>query len=93
MICMVYPRQVLNRLKWTPGESLADATIWYLHRGAPGDVVKISGDKVRSLGRSFFDTDEATIPYHRILRIDYRGETIFEKRSHSKLPGKRARSR
>jgi len=52
-----------------------------LHRGAPGDVLKITGDKIRRMGRGFFDTDEATIPYHRILKIEYRGRIIFEKRS------------
>jgi uncharacterized protein (UPF0248 family) len=76
---MVYPRQVLNRLRWTEGESLKDAVIWYVHRGAPGDVLRIAGQEIRSLGRGFFETNEATIPYHRILRIDSNGKTLFEK--------------
>jgi uncharacterized protein (UPF0248 family) len=76
---MVYPREVLNRLRWTDGESLERAIVWYVHRGAPGNVKKISGTSIISLGRGFFDTDEATIPYHRILRIDYNGKTVFEK--------------
>jgi len=76
---MVYPREVLNRIRWTEGESLGDATIWYVHRGAPGDYLKISGRVIRSLGRGFFEMDDASIPYHRILRIDYRGEILFEK--------------
>jgi uncharacterized protein (UPF0248 family) len=76
---MVYPREVLNKLKWTEGCSLDDAIIWYIHRGAPKDVMRIGGNKITNLGRGFFDTDDATIPYHRILRIDHRGETLFEK--------------
>ena len=76
---MVFPREVLNRLRWTEGESLDDAVIWYVHRGAPGDNLRISGRSVRSLGRVFFETADASIPYHRVLRIDYRGETLFEK--------------
>ena len=76
---MVFPREVLSRLKWTDGESLDDAVIWYVHRGAPGDNLRISGRSVRSLGRVFFETADASIPYHRVLRIDYRGETLFEK--------------
>lgn len=76
---MVYPREVLNRLKWTEGEDLDEAVITYVHRGAPGDVMAISGSRVRSLDRMFFETDEASIPYHRILRIVYRGELLFEK--------------
>jgi uncharacterized protein (UPF0248 family) len=81
---MVYPRDVLTRLRWKEGESLAEATIWYVHRGAPDDVLKISGKDITSLGRGFFDTIDATIPYHRILRIDYRGETIFLRKEGAK---------
>ena len=81
---MVFPRDVLNRLMWTEGESLAEAVIWYVHRGAPGDSLRIGGGAIRSLGRLFFETDEACIPYHRVLRIDYRGRTLFEKDERAK---------
>jgi hypothetical protein len=81
---VVYPRQVLNRLRWTEGESLDDAVIWYTHRGAPGDVLKITGRDIKALGRGFFDTEEASIPYHRILRIDSKGRTLFEKDDRAK---------
>lgn len=83
---MVYPREVLNRLKWAEGESLEDAVIWYIHRGAPGDKIMIKGGSVKSLGSMFFETEEASIPYHRILRIDYRGEILFEKSSNVDAP-------
>jgi len=76
---MVYPREVLNRLRWKEGESLADSVIWYVHRGVPGDIKKINGSSIVSLGKGFFETDEATIPYHRIVRIDSRGKTLFVK--------------
>ena len=81
---MVYPREVLNRLRWTEGESLREAVVWYVHRGAPGNARKIAGASIISLGRGFFDTDEATIPYHRILRIDYNGRILFEKDERAK---------
>ncbi|MCJ7463730.1 MAG: DUF504 domain-containing protein [Thermoplasmata archaeon] len=81
---MVYPRDVLNRLRWTKGESLREAIVWYVHRGVPGNVKKIAGASIISLGRGFFDTDEATIPYHRILRIDYNGRILFEKDERAK---------
>jgi uncharacterized protein len=81
---MVYPREVLNRLRWKDGESLTEAVIWYVHRGAPGDVLKITGKDITSLGRGFFDTADATIPYHRILRIDYLGETLFLRKESAK---------
>ncbi|OGS45195.1 MAG: hypothetical protein A3K76_07030 [Euryarchaeota archaeon RBG_13_57_23] len=76
---MVYPREVLNKLKWTDGESLDDATIWYIHRGAPGDIMVISGRRIRNLAPGFFEVDDAMIPYHRILRIEYQGEVVFDK--------------
>ena len=81
---MVYPREVLNRLKWTEGESLDEAVVWYIHRGAPGDNMRISGASIRSLGKGFFEKGEASIPYHRILRIDYRGKTLLEKDSRAR---------
>jgi uncharacterized protein (UPF0248 family) len=80
---MVYPRELLNRLKWTKGESLDEATVWYVHRGAPGDRLSITGDRISSMDRGFFETDEAIIPYHRILRIEYRGKVIFDKEKES----------
>jgi len=81
---MVYPREVLNKLKWNDGESLDGAMIWYVHRGAPGDMMRISGRQIRNLGASFFETDDATIPYHRIVRIEYQGEIVFDKEQESK---------
>ena len=33
---MVFPREVLNRLKLSEERSLDDVVIYYLHRGAPG---------------------------------------------------------
>lgn len=76
---MVYPREVLNRLKWDAAESLDSATIWYIHRGAPGDILSIRGSDIRALGKGFFETDDASIPYHRVIRIEYRGTVIFDK--------------
>ena len=67
-------------MKWTQGESLDEAVIWYVHRGAPDDTLRITGDKIKELGAGFFDTEDATIPYHRILKIEYRGKVLFEKR-------------
>ncbi len=76
---MVYPREVLNRLKWTEGESLDEAVVFYLHRGAPDDTASVKGSDIVALDRGFFETADASIPYHRILRIEYRGETVFRK--------------
>jgi uncharacterized protein (UPF0248 family) len=75
------PREVLNKLKWTEGLNLENAEIWYVHRGAPDDTKIISGGEITDLGRGFFETCEATIPYHRIFKIVCSGEVIFERRN------------
>lgn len=72
-------KDVLNELKWRDDRDLARAVIHYVHRGAPGDVKAIPGGDIRELGNSFFSTSEATIPYHRIFRIDYDSKAIFER--------------
>ncbi|MCE5296390.1 MAG: RNA repair domain-containing protein [Euryarchaeota archaeon] len=75
---MVFPREVLNELKWRY-DSLDEAEITYVHRGAPGDIMTIKGAAIVALGRSFFDTGDATIPYHRIVRIIWKGTLVFGK--------------
>jgi uncharacterized protein (UPF0248 family) len=78
-VLMVYPREVLTRLRWKKGEDLGEARISYVHRGAPGDLMTIGGSDILDLGKEFFETGEAMIPYHRISKIEYRGEVLFEK--------------
>lgn len=73
---MVFPREVLNELKWHRGR-LEDARITYLHRGAPGDRRTISGSEIVALERSFFTTAESRIPYHRIRLIELDGEALY----------------
>jgi hypothetical protein len=81
---MVYPREILNMLRWKEGESLAEATIWYIHRGEPGDVMRVRGSTITGFRPGFFEMEDTTIPFHRVLRIDYRGETLFEKDARAK---------
>lgn len=72
-------KDALNELKWRDDRELAKATIYYVHRGAPNDERQISGEEIKELGSSFFSTMDATIPYHRIFRIEYEGMAIFER--------------
>jgi uncharacterized protein (UPF0248 family) len=72
-------KDVLNELKWRENRKLVKATIYYVHRGAPNGERLISGEEIKELGSSFFSTTDATIPYHRIFRIEYEGKTIFER--------------
>jgi uncharacterized protein (UPF0248 family) len=70
-------RNLLNEIKWT--KDLQKIEIWYLHRGAPHDTKVIAGNEIVSLGRSFLETTSATIPYHRIIKVLYEGETLFDR--------------
>lgn len=73
-------RDILNALKWRTDKDLSKAEITYVHRGVPGDTKTISGDEILSIEPSFMILEEASIPYHRILRIIYNGEVIFERK-------------
>jgi uncharacterized protein (UPF0248 family) len=77
---VVFPREVLNQLKWCPSGGLERAEITYLHRGAPYDEMTIMGSEITELERSFFCTSESKIPYHRIRRITLDGEMLYDHR-------------
>ncbi|WP_424357622.1 DUF504 domain-containing protein [Methanocella sp. MCL-LM] len=70
---------MLNRLKWKAGESLSDATIYYVSRGSPRDSATVSGDEIKEIGAFGLELESGSvIPYHRVYRIDYRDATIFD---------------
>ena len=75
---MVYPRAVLNELRWGPEGGLEGAEITYVHRGAPNDEMTILGSEIVELERSFFCTTESKIPYHRIKRIMLGGDALYD---------------
>jgi len=70
-------RGLLNEIKWT--KDLEKVEIWYVHRGAPNDTKILSGKDIVTIGKSFFDTANASIPYHRIFKIVYEGKIVFER--------------
>lgn len=53
------------------------ATVTYVHRGAPNDLMTVKGEDITELGRSFFRVGEGMVPYHRIVRIERGGELLF----------------
>lgn len=71
------PKDILNELKWKENLNLEKTEIWYVHRGAPDDTKIMSGKDVVKLEKSFMQTTTAMIPYHRIFKIIYEGNTIF----------------
>ena len=72
------PRNILNEIKWT--KDLKKVEIWYIHRGALNDTKIISGRDIVDIGKSFFDTNNASIPYHRIIKIIYEKEILFSRK-------------
>jgi uncharacterized protein (UPF0248 family) len=72
-------RNILNKIKWTKGFN--NVEIWYIHRGAVNNTKKIVGQEIITIGRSFLETTTATIPYHRITKIFYKNEIVFDRLS------------
>lgn len=77
---MPLPREILNELKWRKDRDISKAEIWYVHRGAANDTKIVSGKEILDLEHSFMVLSEASIPYHRIFKIIYKGKMIFERR-------------
>lgn len=73
------PREILNELKWREDRDISKAEIWYTSRGTDQGFVVITGDELTDLGKSFFETASATIPYYKIFRIIYENEVIFDR--------------
>lgn len=77
---MITPRDVINQLKWTEGERVEEAEIFYVHRGAPGDSRSVMGADIVRLDKFCFElATGACIPYHRVYKIVYRGRVMFER--------------
>ena len=61
----------------------SDIIVCYVDRGAPGDRSCIGGGGIRNLDAYYFEivSDYGTkcIPYHRIRKISYNGDTIWER--------------
>jgi uncharacterized protein (UPF0248 family) len=77
---MPLPREILNELKWRDDRDILKAEIWYVHRGAPNDTMIVTGEKIVELEHSFMVLADAHIPYHRIFKIVYDEELIFERK-------------
>lgn len=66
-------RDLLNMLKWKPGEGLGNYEIVVVHRGAPGDAKVIDGSTVVDVARRalvYLDEGEETVvPFHRVIEV------------------------
>ena len=71
-------RDVLNELRWREGRDLARAVVWVRGRWAD-DLKAVRGEEITELGRRYFSTATATIPYYKVVRIECAGEILFQR--------------
>jgi len=78
-----HPRDIFNEIKWR--FDLAKCKIYYIHRGAPGDMKIADGSLIKNIEKSFLVlqgvVEDVYIPYHRIFRIDYEDKIVFDRKS------------
>ncbi len=83
-------RTVLNELRWRADRDFAKVEVVYVHRGAPGDLAAVAGRDILALepwmmvirreGREGSPVPgQAAIPYHRIVRVGYDSEAVFDR--------------
>ena len=76
-----HPRDIFNEIKWR--FDLIKCRIYYIHRGAPGDMRIVEGSMIKDIEKSFLVLEgidvDVYIPYHRITRIDFNDQIIFER--------------
>lgn len=73
-------KNVLNMILWHPEMDVKKCSVTYVHRGAPGNLKKISCRRINNLERGFLILDDETqIPCHRILKIEYDNHLMWNK--------------
>lgn len=75
-------RRLLLRLYHDPGYDFSQVKVEYVDRGAPGDRSTLQGDRVVTLDAQYLEVDAGThvacIPYHRVRRVLYDDETLWQ---------------
>jgi uncharacterized protein (UPF0248 family) len=73
----------LLRLYHDPQYDFGKVSVDYINRGAPGNRSTILGDGIHSLESGGMEIESAIgttfVPYHRILKILYDGNLIWER--------------
>ena len=73
-------KNVLDMILWHPKMDITRSKITYIHRGTKGNLKTINGDHIDRLEHGFLILDHKTqIPYHRIIKIEYKDEVIWNK--------------
>jgi uncharacterized protein (UPF0248 family) len=80
-------RNILNEYKWREDRDFSLIEVHYIDRLSPQGYAILKGEDIVDMGSKFIFTKKGMIPYHRVIRILYNGEIIYEKVSrghHSK---------
>ena len=82
-----FPKDILNEIKYRGG-NLSNVEIFYINRGSSNDIASMNGKRIWGIERGFLKLYnipyEIYIPYHRILKIEYNNEIIFDKSNYGK---------
>ncbi|MGA2918073.1 DUF504 domain-containing protein [Methanoregula sp.] len=80
---MLTSHELLLQYWHDPRYVFADVMVCYVDRGALGDRSCVNGSAIRVLESYYFEigSGEITkyIPYHRIQKITYAGEPVWER--------------
>lgn len=78
-------RNFLVKLIWDPNIQKGDYIIYFISRGAPGNIESVRGNSVKHVYLRGFEAESENrvlyIPFHRIVLIknDATGEIVYKK--------------
>ncbi|MDD1763361.1 MAG: RNA repair domain-containing protein [Methanobacteriaceae archaeon] len=73
-------KNILNMVLWHPEMEIKDTLITHIHRGAKNNLKKIHGDSVAKLEGGFLILKDGTqIPFHRIIKIEYKDKVLWKR--------------
>lgn len=72
-------RKTLNEYKWRKDRDFNLIEVHYIDRLNPRGYAILRGEDIVDMGDRFIFTKKGMIPYHRVIRILYNGNVIFER--------------
>jgi len=80
---MLKSHELLLKVRFDPRYEFQKVLVWYVDRGAPGDRSQARGNAIVSLEPYYLEIQSERgikrIPYHRIRKIIYAGDVIWER--------------
>ncbi|MCU0629371.1 MAG: DUF504 domain-containing protein [Methanoregulaceae archaeon] len=80
---MLKSHELLLKIRFDPRYEFHKVQVWFVDRGAPGDRSLVAGDEIATLESYYLEIRSKSgmkcIPYHRIRKILYAGDVIWER--------------